>query len=109
LLTLSFSVLPLEEDVCFRPLALAGAFFSLLIFFVGLIPGYPGIFVVTHGTPTPASLVLSLLQPCLWSIGGGLLSLFGPWVATLKASYYYRYYRKKWRGDPLSNAARGDE
>lgn len=68
--------------------ALAGALFSLLTFFVGLIPGYPGTLVVTHGAPTPADLVLSLLQLCLWSIGGGLVSLFGTWIATLSASYY---------------------
>jgi len=34
--------------------------------------------------------VISCLLLCLWSIGGGLVSLFGTWVATVRHPYYLR-------------------
>ncbi len=70
--------------------ALAGAVFYLIIFLVSLISSYPGNLVV-HGTAmTTGSLVISLLLLCLWSIGGGLVSLFGTWVATVRHPHYMR-------------------
>ncbi len=70
--------------------ALAGAVFYLITFLVGLIPSYPGNLVVNGTTMTTGSLVISLLLLCLWSIGGGLVSLFGTWVATVRHSHYLR-------------------
>jgi hypothetical protein len=68
--------------------ALAGAVFSLITFLVSLISSYPGNLIV-NGTTT-GSLVISLLLLCLWSIGGGLVSLFGTWVATVRHPHYLR-------------------
>lgn len=68
--------------------ALAGAVFSLIMFFVNLIPSYPGNLTVNGMTTTTGSLVISFLFLCLWSIGGGLVSLFGTWVATVRHPYY---------------------
>lgn len=68
--------------------ALAGAVFSLIIFFVNLIPSYPGNLTVNGATMTTGSLVISCLFLCLWSIGGGLVSVFGTWVATVRHPYY---------------------
>ena len=70
--------------------ALAGAVFYLITFLVGLIPSYPGNLVVNGTTLTTGSLVISLLLLCLWSIGGGLVSLFGTWVATVRHPHYLR-------------------
>jgi hypothetical protein len=42
-----------------------------------------------HDEPT-GSLVISFLLLCLWSIGGGLMSLFGTWVATVRHPHYIR-------------------
>ena len=70
--------------------ALAGAVFYLITFLVGLIPSYPGNLVVNGTTMTTGSLVISLLLLCLWSIGGGLVSLFGTWVATVRHPHYLR-------------------
>ncbi len=70
--------------------ALAGAIFYLLTFLVGLIPSYPGNLVVNGTSLTIGSLVISLLLLCLWSIGGGLVSLFGTWVATVRHPHYLR-------------------
>jgi hypothetical protein len=70
--------------------ALAGAVFYLMTFLVGLIPSYPGNLVVNGTTMTTGSLVISLLLLCLWSIGGGLVSLFGTWVATVRHPHYLR-------------------
>jgi hypothetical protein len=68
--------------------ALAGATFYLIIFLVSLFPGYPGN-LTTKGAPmTTGNLVISFLLLCLWGIGGGLVSLFGTWVATVKHPYY---------------------
>ena len=69
--------------------ALAGAVFYLITFLVGLISSYPGNLVV-NGTTT-GSLVVSLLLLCLWSMGGGLVSLFGTWVATVRHPHYLRF------------------
>jgi hypothetical protein len=71
--------------------ALAGAVFYLMTFLVSLISSYPGNLGV-NGTPvTTGSLVISFLLLCLWSIGGGLVSLCGTWVATVRHAYYVRY------------------
>ncbi len=70
--------------------ALAGAVFYLITFLVGLIPSYPGNLVVNGTTLTTGSLVISLLLLCLWSIGGGLVSLFGTWVVTVRHPHYLR-------------------
>jgi hypothetical protein len=70
--------------------ALAGAVFSLMTFLVGLIPSYPGNLAVNGTTMTAGSLVISLLLLCLWSMGGGLVSLFGTWVVTVKHPHYLR-------------------
>jgi hypothetical protein len=62
--------------------ALAGAVFFLIIFLVSLISSYPGNLVANR--TTTGSLVISFLLLCLWSMGGGLVSLFGTWVATVR-------------------------
>ncbi len=68
--------------------ALAGAVFYLITFLVGLIASYPGNLVVNR--TTTGSLVISFLLLCLWSIGGGLVSLFGTWAATVRHPHYLR-------------------
>jgi hypothetical protein len=68
--------------------ALAGAVFYLMIFLVSLISSYPGNLAVNGTTMTTGSLVISFLLLCLWSIGGGLVSLFGTWVATVRHPHY---------------------
>ena len=70
--------------------ALAGAVFSLITFLVSLISSYPGNLAVNGATMTTGSLVISFLLLCLWSIGGGLVSLFGTWVATVRHPHYMR-------------------
>ena len=70
--------------------ALAGAVFYLVIFFVSLIPSYPGNLTGKGTTITGASLIISLLLLCLWSISGGLISLFGTWVTTVRHPHYLR-------------------
>lgn len=70
--------------------ALAGAVFYLITFLVGLISSYPGNLAVNGTTVTAGSLVISLLLLCLWSIGGGLVSLFGTWVVTVRHPHYQR-------------------
>ena len=62
--------------------------FSLITFLVGLIASYPGTLVVNR--MTPGSLVIWLLLLCLWSIGGGLVSLLGTWAATVRHPQYMR-------------------
>jgi len=37
-----------------------------------------------------ASRVILFLLLCLWSIGGGLVSLFGTWVAAVRHPHYMR-------------------
>ena len=70
--------------------ALAGAIFSLITFLVSLISSYPGNLAVNGTTVTTGSLVISFLLLCLWSMGGGLVSLFGTWVATVRHPQYLR-------------------
>ena len=70
--------------------ALAGAVFYLITFLVSLISSYPGNLVVNGTTLTTGSLVISCLLLCLWSIGGGLVSLFGTWIATVRHPHYLR-------------------
>jgi hypothetical protein len=70
--------------------ALAGAIFYLITFLVSLISSYPGNLAVNGTTLTTGSLVISFLLLCLWSIGGGLVSLFGTWVATVRHPHYLR-------------------
>ena len=70
--------------------ALAGAVFYLITFLVSLISSYPGNLAMNGTTMTTGSLVISCLLLCLWSIGGGLVSLFGTWVATVRHPHYLR-------------------
>jgi len=70
--------------------ALAGAVFYLMTFLVSLISSYPGNLVVNSTTLTTGSLVISFLLLCLWSIGGGLVSLFGTWIATVRHPHYLK-------------------
>jgi hypothetical protein len=71
--------------------ALAGAVFYLITFLASLIASYPGNLVGNGTTMTTGSLVISCLLLCLWSIGGGLVSLFGTWVATVRHPHYLRF------------------
>jgi hypothetical protein len=70
--------------------ALAGAVFYLITFLARLISSYPGNLAVHRAAMTTGSLVISFLLLCLWSIGGGLVSLFGAWVATVRHPHYLR-------------------
>lgn len=70
--------------------AIAGAVFYLITFLVNLIPSYPGNLTVNGPTTTGSSLVISFLFLCLWSIGGGLVSLFGTWITTVRHPHYLR-------------------
>ena len=70
--------------------ALAGAIFFLITFLMSLIASYPGNLAVNGTTVTTGSLVISFLLLCLWSMGGGLVSLFGTWVATVRHPQYLR-------------------
>ena len=70
--------------------ALAGLIYYLIIFLVSLISSYPGNLSGNGAVLTPGSLVLSFLLLCLWCIGGGLVSLFGTWIATVRHAYYVR-------------------
>ncbi len=69
---------------------LAGAVFYLITFLVSLIASYPGNLVVNRTPQATGSLVISLLLFCLWSIGGGLVSLFGTWIVTVRHPHYSR-------------------
>lgn len=69
--------------------ALAGVIFSLLIFLVSLIPSYPGN-LVGNGAMTTGSLVFAFLLLCLGSLGGGLVSLLGTWIATVNHPHYLK-------------------
>jgi hypothetical protein len=70
---------------------LAGAVFYLITFLASLIPSYPGNLAGNGTTMTTGSLVISCLLLCLWSIGGGLVSLFGTWVATVRHPHYLSF------------------
>jgi hypothetical protein len=69
---------------------LAGALFSLIIFLVSLLPGYPGNLAGNNARISTGTLVISFLFLCLWSIGGGLVSLLGTWIATVRHPHYLR-------------------
>ncbi len=69
---------------------LAGVIFYLITFLVSLISSYPGNLVVNRTPLTAGSLVISLLLLCLWGIGGGLVSLFGTWIVTVRHPHYRR-------------------
>jgi hypothetical protein len=77
--------------------ALAGAVFSLILFFVDLIPSYPGNLTVNGPTTTGGSLVISFLFLCLWSVGGGLVSLFGTWLTTVSHPHYLSHEKEELR------------
>jgi hypothetical protein len=66
----------------------AGAIYYLIAFLVSLLPGYPGNLIVNKAPITTIPLIISFLLLCLWSMGGGLVSLFGTWVATVRHPYY---------------------
>lgn len=70
--------------------ALAGATFYLITFMVSLISSYPGNLTAKGAPLTTGNLVISFLLLCLWGIGGGLVTLFGTWVATVRHPYYLR-------------------
>lgn len=72
--------------------ALAGAIYSFLIFLVSLIPSYPGNLAGPGASMTIGSLVLAFLFLCLGSIVGGLVSLLGTWVATVRHPHYLRLH-----------------
>lgn len=67
---------------------LAGIVLYLITFLVSLISSYPGNLVMNR--ITTGSLLISLLLLCLWGISGGLVSLFGTWVATVRHPHYIR-------------------
>lgn len=71
--------------------ALAGAIFYLMTFLVSMIPSYPGNLSKNSAVLTSSNLVISFVLLCLWCIGGGLVSLFGTWVATVRHAYYARH------------------
>ena len=71
--------------------ALAGAVFYLITFLASLIASYPGNLTGNGTTMTTGSLVFSCLLLCIWSIGGGLVSLFGTWVATVRHPHYQMF------------------
>lgn len=77
--------------------ALAGAVFSLILFFVDLIPSYPGNLTVNGPTTTGGSLVISFLFLCLWSVSGGLVSLFGTWITTVRHPHYLSHEKEELR------------
>ena len=62
----------------------AGATYSLITFLVSLLSGYPGNLIANTAPMTTIPLVISFLLLCLWSLGGGLVSLLGTWVATVR-------------------------
>jgi hypothetical protein len=71
--------------------ALTGAVFYLITFLTSLIANYPGNLAGSGTTMTTGCLVFSCLLLCLWSIGGGLVSLFGTWVATVRHPHYRKF------------------
>ena len=62
----------------------------LWTFPVSLISSYPGNLAANGTTMTTGSLVISFLLLCLWSMGGGLVSLFGTWIATVRHPQYLK-------------------
>jgi len=70
----------------------AGAIYYLITFLVGLLHGYPGNLIANKAPMTTIPLVISFLLLCLWSMSGGLVSLFGAWIATVRHPYYLMQY-----------------
>jgi hypothetical protein len=68
----------------------AGATYYLITFLVSLLPGYPGNLIANTAPMTTIPLVISFLFLCLWSLGGGLVSLLGTWIATVRHPSYQR-------------------
>ncbi len=68
----------------------AGVTYYLITFLVSLLPGYPGNLIANTAPMTTIPLVISFLLLCLWSLGGGLVSLFGTWVATVRHPSYLK-------------------
>lgn len=68
----------------------AGAIYYLLTFLVSLLSGYPGNLTANTAPLMTTHLVISFVLLCLWSIGGGLVSLFGTWITTVRHPYYIR-------------------
>ncbi|GCE45883.1 hypothetical protein EI42_02695 [Thermosporothrix hazakensis] len=66
--------------------ALAGAIYSLAIFLASSFPSYPGNLSVVSEPFSIARLLISALLLGLWALGGGLVGLFGAWVATVSLS-----------------------
>jgi hypothetical protein len=64
--------------------ALVGTTYALLTLLVSLFPNYPGNLGVISAQVSARSLAISFLLFCLWGISGGLLSLLGAWVATVR-------------------------
>jgi hypothetical protein len=68
----------------------AGATYYLITFLVSLLPNYPGNLTANGDPMTTTHLVIAFLLLCLWSAGGGLVSLFGTWVTTVRHPYYMK-------------------
>jgi putative membrane protein (TIGR04086 family) len=66
----------------------AGATYYLITFLVSLLPDYPGNLTANEDPMTTTHLVIAFLLLCLWGAGGGLVSLFGTWVTTVRHPYY---------------------
>ena len=66
---------------------LIGAIAYLISFLVRYIPNYPGN-TATSGATNVATLGTALLFLLLSALIGGLISLFGTWLATRKHAYY---------------------
>ncbi|HTK11758.1 MAG TPA: YrzE family protein [Ktedonobacteraceae bacterium] len=71
----------------------AGTIYYLIIFLVSLLPGYPGNLITNAAPMTTTRLIIPFLLLCLWSIGGGLIGLFGTWLATVRHPYYLQRER----------------
>ncbi len=67
--------------------ALIGALSYLISFLVRYIPNYPGN-TATSGATNASTLGIALLFLLISAIIGGLISLFGTWLATRKHPYY---------------------
>ncbi|HEX4204754.1 MAG TPA: YrzE family protein [Ktedonobacteraceae bacterium] len=68
--------------------ALAGGLYYLILFLVGLFQNYPGNLTVNKTPTSLGSLLVAFLLLCLCVIAGGLISLFGTWVSTIKHPEY---------------------
>jgi hypothetical protein len=68
----------------------AGAIYYLITFLVSLLPSYPGNLTANEAPMATTHLVIAFLLLCLWCIGGGLISLLGTWITTVRHPYYMR-------------------